>query len=148
MSSWLKRHSTVEDRKAIRDWNNNQRPRKKKIGGYDRRKRSIALAAFWAKFEVIGGESERLELLRRMAELVFKVASDIGPSRIKKMRGFFDERKNRYYRLSGPCGVCGKPANVRHHIIQIQNGGGNHGLNLIRLCNGCHGAVHPWLRTT
>jgi 5-methylcytosine-specific restriction endonuclease McrA len=37
-------------------------------------------------------------------------------------------------------------ADVRHHIIQIQNGGNNRWQNIIALCNDCHAVIHPWLR--
>jgi hypothetical protein len=32
-----------------------------------------------------------------------------------------------------------------HHVIQVQYGGSNHGLNLVGLCGLCHASVHPWL---
>lgn len=34
---------------------------------------------------------------------------------------------------------------VRHHVVQIQNGGSNHYRNLIAICQHCHAQIHPWL---
>lgn len=45
-----------------------------------------------------------------------------------------------------PCWCCARVAElVRHHVIQLQHGGGNWHLNIVPICNGCHAAVHPWL---
>lgn len=43
------------------------------------------------------------------------------------------------------CFACREPAQVRHHIIWIKNGGRNHKKNIVALCRPCHAAVHPWL---
>lgn len=105
--------------------------------------REYALKGFWEDFRKVKNIDARLRLLSAMAELHFSGSSK---SRTKKMRKRFDFTKNKYYSLFGPCKVCDSRANVRHHIIQISNGGGNHGVNLIRLCNPCHWKIHPWLR--
>lgn len=34
---------------------------------------------------------------------------------------------------------------VRHHVIQLQHGGGDGPLNLVNICESCHAAIHPWL---
>ena len=44
------------------------------------------------------------------------------------------------------CWVCARAVTlVRHHIIQIQHGGGNWHINVIGVCEACHAEVHPWL---
>jgi len=48
----------------------------------------------------------------------------------------------------GNCWVCGKYAIlVRHHVIQLQNGGSNWHLNIEMICDECHAAIHPWLES-
>lgn len=42
------------------------------------------------------------------------------------------------------CGLSGVRL-IRHHIVQIQNGGSNHYRNLIEICQHCHARIHPWL---
>jgi 5-methylcytosine-specific restriction endonuclease McrA len=34
---------------------------------------------------------------------------------------------------------------VSHHIIQLQHGGSNRKANLVRICEWCHAAIHPWM---
>jgi len=31
------------------------------------------------------------------------------------------------------------------HVIQLQNGGQNTNVNLVKICGECHAAIHPWL---
>lgn len=51
------------------------------------------------------------------------------------------------YFAEGNCKVCEKrPAQVKHHIIQIQHGGPDVWWNRIDLCNFCHAEIHPWLK--
>jgi 5-methylcytosine-specific restriction endonuclease McrA len=64
-----------------------------------------------------------------------------------------EERRKRFARMNRArdlkekkCWVCNaKVALVRHHVIQIQHGGGNWKLNIVALCEGCHAEVHPWM---
>ena len=97
---------------------------------------------FREDYKLAATKEKRIALLVQMSRKVF-IQNE---QRRKKLRSRFDEKKNLYYRLYGFCGVCNGRANVRHHIIQLQNGGGNHGLNLMRLCYGCHAEIHPWLK--
>src|SRR3990167_8333799 len=44
------------------------------------------------------------------------------------------------------CWVCQNvAATARHHIIQVQHGGGNDRRNIVPICNGCHAAIHYWM---
>lgn len=43
------------------------------------------------------------------------------------------------------CYSCNNPANERHHIIGIKNGGSNDKSNVVGLCLECHYKIHPWL---
>ena len=45
------------------------------------------------------------------------------------------------------CFACKNPAQVRHHIIWIKNGGRNQKNNIVGLCRECHAEIHPWLKT-
>lgn len=98
--------------------------------------------AFWIAFKNANDQPTKLDLLRGMADKVF---GRPGAWNAEKRRRF-EQIKNKYYQLEGPCKVCGRPSEVRHHIIQLRNGGSNHGSNVIRLCKDCHSEIHPWLR--
>lgn len=45
------------------------------------------------------------------------------------------------------CFVCFAKSQIRHHMIQLQNGGRNTFNNITNLCNNCHADIHPWLKT-
>ena len=63
---------------------------------------------------------------------------------IRERRAIFERRRRRH--RVGACWACAREAVlVRHHIIQIQNGGSNDNANLIRICDWCHAEIHPWL---
>lgn len=50
------------------------------------------------------------------------------------------------HRTNKKCFVCAGQAKVRHHVILLKNGGRNTVKNIVKLCNECHGKIHPWLR--
>ncbi len=85
----------------------------------------------------------RLKLLQEMAELRF---STVKPKLQPLIRAEFDKNKHNWLKLKGICAVCENAPHVRHHIVQIQNGGLNNRKNLILLCNLCHAEIHPWLK--
>jgi hypothetical protein len=84
--------------------------------------------------------NQKLELLQIFADLI--VESTSSPS--------IERRKHRQsvsrFPLNSLCFVCKEIAFVRHHIIQLQNGGVTRRKNIIPLCNYCHSRIHPWLR--
>lgn len=41
--------------------------------------------------------------------------------------------------------ICGKRAEIRHHIILVKNGGNNKYKNIIHLCRDCHCKIHYWI---
>jgi RNase P subunit RPR2 len=46
----------------------------------------------------------------------------------------------------GFCWVCRRHRLlIRHHVIQLQNGGNSWHLNVERICRECHCCVHPWM---
>lgn len=51
--------------------------------------------------------------------------------------------------LERHCFCCGISRNsvrlIRHHIVQVQNGGSNTKRNLVAICQHCHASIHPWL---
>lgn len=128
------------DWRELKDWKN----KSKSPLVSSRQKRNRILHQFLAHFGKLETNELRLAALREIAEMKFVVSADAGNRKVKREK--FDARKNNYYRLRGPCRVCLSPANVRHHVIQLSNGGSNSSDNLMRLCNGCHEAVHPWMK--
>jgi HNH endonuclease len=108
-------------------------------------KNKRVLLLFWRHFKAARTVEMRIQLLRELAEVVrYKPV----PKTLDLHRRKFDKKKHRLARLTGKdCAVCMSPANVRHHIVQLQNGGINHRKNLVLLCNRCHAEVHPWLKS-
>jgi hypothetical protein len=96
------------------------------------------LEEFWNRAARVLGIVERLMLLQEFAErLVYReqTYSQIrkGSAGIKKPRGM--------------CWGCrSRPAEARHHIVQVQHGGRNVLKNIVCVCRGCHAVVHPWMR--
>lgn len=52
------------------------------------------------------------------------------------------------YRNFKLCFVCRSPAQSRHHIILLKNGGRNVKKNIVGLCRPCHAEIHPWLKNS
>jgi len=63
----------------------------------------------------------------------------------KEKRGKFNKHFHKDLAKKSNCFVCQEQAVDRHHIVEIQNGGTNHYLNIIPLCRGCHRKIHSWL---
>jgi hypothetical protein len=109
-----------------------------------RAKRNSYLTKFWQQFNRAHDEQTRLKLLTDVAESVVRKNTKQG---WEEDRGCFDRKKNRKYPLDGlHCRVCSKPAELRHHIIQVQYGGDNGPYNIVPLCHACHTAIHPHLK--
>lgn len=88
-------------------------------------------------------KNEVIQLLKHYSniEIKYKYARE----NTKSQRVKFNKNK-KYKRLWGrACIVCGCPASHRHHIIQLQNGGRNHKLNIVAICPSCHKKIHDWL---
>ena len=86
------------------------------------------------------GRYKKLEMLRIMCEI--RIAR---PAWNKKRRYEMRKQFDRYaggFDVVSQCFVCGGEWHHRHHIIQIQYGGGNVWWNIVRLCRRCHRAVH------
>jgi 5-methylcytosine-specific restriction endonuclease McrA len=90
-------------------------------------------------------QSFRLRILQEYAEIKipFKNQMSIAERRerfnaVKRERHSLGTHKN--------CWICNGKADVRHHIIQLKNGGINSSRNLVSLCNPCHADVHPHLK--
>ena len=102
------------------------------------READLHLSRFHSNFDQLN-RSGKLDLLRQMAGIRLN-----NQQCYAERKEQFEQWKQRF-KLPGPCRVCGDSATVRHHIIQIQNGGPNRKSNIIRLCDDCHAEVHPWL---
>lgn len=80
---------------------------------------------------------KRLELLKEMSILNFDNKIPYQIRRELKHPIKFDK----------PCFCCKyNQMEVKHHIVQIKNGGMDIGLNRIGICNVCHSRIHHWLR--
>lgn len=123
-----------------RPGNRNQFPELKRI--------KHDLKHFWRLFNNLHGINERIELLSEYAER--KYFFRYPKLRYVRVRKSFSKKQSRArYRVPGyhsfPCKVCGIAESIKHHIIQVQHGGDNRNMNLIRVCESCHAAIHPWL---
>jgi 5-methylcytosine-specific restriction endonuclease McrA len=85
--------------------------------------------------------SERIAFLQKWAALKRRASKDYSTRRQAFQRG-----NPRGRTLRGVCWACSANTDVfTHHIVQLQNGGTNNPMNLVRVCGGCHSAVHPWM---
>jgi|SRR4026207_371916 len=86
---------------------------------------------------------DRLALL---IEYSNKVIYRRDPKTTRAGRENFETKKKPRIKLEGAlCFSCGAPATCRHHVIQLQYGGGNRPHNIVKLCDQCHEKVHPWM---
>lgn len=47
----------------------------------------------------------------------------------------------------GQCWACQRKRQLfKHHIIQLQHGGTNWHLNIVKICDECHCLIHPWMK--
>jgi hypothetical protein len=89
-------------------------------------------------------KSQRMALLKDLANRKIERRC-MSQYWIKTMRAEFEQVKHKI-KLKGQCWVCDAPAELRHHIIQLQHGGRNIERNIVLLCCSCHAEIHPWLR--
>jgi hypothetical protein len=59
----------------------------------------------------------------------------------------YDRRRKKKHPVSfgRRCWICPNKASISHHIILINNGGFDNGINRIDVCEDCHKLIHPWL---
>jgi hypothetical protein len=67
---------------------------------------------------------------------------------INSLRCEFDALKKTTFRKlhRAFCWTCERRADVKHHVVELKNGGANVEHNVVPLCHYCHCRVHPWLR--
>lgn len=101
-----------------------------------------AIQRLWAERKHLGSAPRfRLEFLLRWSAVRVAHRRDYakrrrGPARNQKWKRF----------IKAMCWVCHRAkATSRHHIIQVQHGGGNDERNMVPICDGCHAEVHPWM---
>ena len=110
---------------------------------------SAYLTLFWKSVKCECPPGRKLALLRAMADIRVRGAYNTEgelkravPKRRFEMRKDFNRRAGGFD-IEAPCFVCDGPEwHHRHHIIQIQHGGGNSWYNIVCLCRKCHNAVH------
>lgn len=130
----------IDDKEAAKIYKEKQRLKKiNRVPG----NANVILNEFWS--DICADKPDRLGMLRHMASVCI---SPIGISVLKRRRRSFDSIKNsKFPILNNLCWCCEyRPAVIRHHIIQLQNGGPvTTSNNIVYLCNTCHSDVHPWL---
>lgn len=109
------------------------------------------LLKFWSMFGGSKNDGRRYDQAVKLQALI-----DVSNVKIyyknkqspKVYRAKFEEvKRKRHNKLSHKfCFVCLGMADVRHHIIQLQNGGLNSKRNIVSLCYKCHSDIHPWLK--
>ena len=118
---------------------------------YSLRQIKVDLQSFYYYLNACTNRNSRIELLKKYAskKYEFKHRKPLEVRRInflasakRKLSKLIERAK---FRL---CSACFNFVEIRHHIIQLQNGGDNRKKNIITLCNDCHEEIHPWLRVT
>lgn len=107
-----------------------------------RQRRRAGVIMKWRRAMKIAGPSkdERMALLKHWANVRVRTDDNYGDRRLAYNR--IQKRPD-----FGPCWVCGQMALlVKHHVVQLQNGGHSWELNIIKICDPCHCEIHPWLR--
>ena len=99
----------------------------------------------WKEFTVITAIEERHALLISMTSQVYQIHA-MGKVHNARTRNRFHLFKGKISLESEICGCCEGPAEIRHHIVPIKNGGHNAPLNIMCLCKSCHAEIHPWLK--
>lgn len=99
---------------------------------------AILLDRFW---RLVGDGGDKLELLKRYSAVI--VVRPTGWSR----REVRLEAEAARREIPHQCFACLSAARkvYWHHVIQVQNGGGNSRHNLVGICHRCHQTIHPWL---
>lgn len=85
--------------------------------------------------------NQRLKFLQKSASGGISVSFKT----LRIMRGGFDHNKFKHLPIGThtKCYCCGLPAEIRHHVHPLSQGGTNHRWNIVPLCNACHYKVHP-----
>lgn len=100
--------------------------------------RNAAQRLLWERKRIGGNRRKRLELLLRWSVVEVAHRQDY------RKRRHSQKGKHRF--IDASCWVCYVAKAVcRHHIIQVQHGGGTDDRNVVPLCAGCHAEVHPWM---
>lgn len=116
------------------------------------------LREFWSAYGCSEGDRRRrvspndwedtIAALQRAGE--FKIVYVNPKLTHTRRRQEFDKLKNKRmkyrFKKGDQCLACGRPPDVRHHIVWLINGGRNNRRNICFLCNDCHAEVHPWLK--
>lgn len=113
---------------------NKNNPKKPKAKFFIRR--------FWNQYQHLSGYDKRIELLKKYAEIVV----------FKRNRWELKQKREEFLRIRAfneffkkACSACGNEKVIRHHVIQLQNGGTNSFENIIPVCERCHSDIHPHL---
>jgi 5-methylcytosine-specific restriction endonuclease McrA len=96
------------------------------------------LQAFWRRVG-LGTPDVRLDLLRRYAGRRVPRPASWDVAAVRREAAFGKTP------LECFCCLSRDRHTYWHHIIQIQHGGSNDGMNRVGICHQCHRRLHPWL---
>ena len=108
------------------------------------------LASFWNYFWWVKNDWSLYKKdikIKLLLEFSNKLINYKKSKQLFEKREKFNKIKYKRHNIAShkKCFICLWQADVRHHIIQLQNGWINSKRNLISLCNSCHKEIHDWL---
>jgi len=121
------------------------------------KKVKLILRSFWEQVSLDGPEIAAKSFISRLPTAdTLSVLKDFSNIEVKykktaplaEHRQAFDHLKHLRFKNVHKriCFACRKPAELRHHIMPLKNGGRNAKRNVVYLCRRCHAEIHPWLK--
>jgi hypothetical protein len=111
-----------------------------------RKQQSRLMVEFWRQ---ANNGADRLSLLCRYAAIKL----DVPPEQPKRTRTRYENWKRAGGGLesagAGACWCCAGETERRswHHVIQVQHGAANSRKAMVPVCDECHRAIHPWMKS-
>lgn len=138
---WLAQHARNQKIRAKNKRNRRERQRMESTG---KTRCEEYLKAFWFKYPRAASTEERILLLSQAANPPWE---RISPELLKSLRARYVRRSWKFLDAEIlECGACvSAKADVKHHIVPIAFGGINSDINLLKICDGCHRLIHPWM---
>jgi len=143
--AWAKVKDARRNRKKVRRRSLRRKKTKFQEENSARKRCEDYLSHFWEKFNLTRTGEEKMRLLQRAASPPWKRVS---PAMRLHLRNKY--QRHGWKLLDVPiseCPVCGNTsASEKHHVIPLCFGGINENRNLLKICYGCHDAIHPWMK--
>ncbi len=91
----------------------------------------------------------KIEFITKSVEEKINKLKELARIKINNTNQSYKKRRSRKHPTYKDCWVCKEhKAFCQHHIIQLQHGGYDNGINRIPICDYCHKEIHEWLLTT